>query len=223
MSKDMLVVLGGSFNPPTVAHAELARLAVEYAQRLPDVNTARAAFVPSSGAYVGRKMAKHGNNAPVFSEKARLEMLQALSKDLPIVIDASEYGDDGKGHTYRTMCRVRDNHPGIDCAFLMGADKLRILPRWRDVEKLLSEFTILVTSRSGDDPESMIAADPRLFKHRNAFRMVPPLDPSGADASSTEARRLAANGDKAGLLRICGLNVAEIVLREMAGMKKERS
>ena len=47
-----IVILGGSFNPPTVAHRRLLCTAMD------GVGAERGIFVPSNDAYVMKKMAK---------------------------------------------------------------------------------------------------------------------------------------------------------------------
>lgn len=58
-----IVVLGGSFNPPTKARTELLRSAVK------QLGAEFGVFVPSSEAYVERKMAKSKSFA--YSEDNR--------------------------------------------------------------------------------------------------------------------------------------------------------
>ena len=52
-----IIVMGGSFNPPTVAHLKLMQAALD---QMPKANETenRGIFVPSSDAYVSRKMKK---------------------------------------------------------------------------------------------------------------------------------------------------------------------
>lgn len=92
MSKN-IVVMGGSFNPPTVAHERLMAAAIH------ELSADYGIFVPSSDSYVSRKMRRE--SGIVFSESERLFMLQTICKDHPkFRVSTYEYQDDGKGHTY---------------------------------------------------------------------------------------------------------------------------
>lgn len=202
----ILVVLGGSFNPPTLAHQALMEHALAHVMDGTG-QAARGLYVPSSDAYVRRKLERHpgpaGSDA-LFSEKDRAALLQDTCGSPLAGISETEFGDDGRGNTYRTLCRIRDAWPGWRIMFLTGADKLRIIPKWRDKEKLLSEFTILATCRDEDDAEAMVKADPRLSGHIGSFWFIPELGAEYKDISSTKAREAISRADWTGTARLCG-------------------
>lgn len=87
-----IIVMGGSFNPPTVAHLKLMQAALD---QLPKSGGAgnRGIFVPSSDAYVTRKMGKQADDGDktVLPEKLRLEMLKTFEQHDPrITVDSRE-------------------------------------------------------------------------------------------------------------------------------------
>lgn len=178
-----IVVLGGSFNPPTKAHIELLNSAVE------QLGAEFGIFVPSSNNYVSRKISKHDRNSIVFSEQTRFEMLNEIcSQNDKLIVDTCEYGDDGRGHTYDTLCKIQEKYPTYKIMFVVGADKLTIIPRWRNSEQLLNKFEFAVIKRNDVDMERIIKDNPILSKHKEAFYEVDISD-SIADISSTTARR----------------------------------
>ena len=75
MEKKKIIVCGGSFNPPTLAHERLMRYAIE------KLGADLGIFVPSSHAYVEKKMKKAHFAAAVYPEEERLEMLRAMIGD----------------------------------------------------------------------------------------------------------------------------------------------
>lgn len=75
--REKIVVMGGSFNPPTIAHQRLMLGAVE------TLGAARGIFVPSSHAYVSAKMRRDKHRNEVLPEEARLRMLLAMAADDP--------------------------------------------------------------------------------------------------------------------------------------------
>lgn len=218
-NRPIRVVLGGSFNPPTLAHRDLAVHAAGHVASLTG-RPAAPALIPSSDAYVRRKMSKQLVHGYLFSENARRDMLIALMKGRKADIDTLEYGDDGRGHTYQTMRRLQDTDPECEYMFLMGADKLRILPKWHDIGTFLTEFMFVVTARDGDSAKNMIAHDTLLSKYRDSFIVIPELTGPNAALSSTDARRTMGESvcmDDLG--KICGYEATKIIERELKTRK----
>lgn len=209
-NQDIQIVLGGSFNPPTVAHTALMLHAMCQVEQATS-RVCHGIFVPSSRAYVDRKIQKEPDASRItFTESDRLSLLSAGHNPLIKALDI-EYGDDGKGHTYQTLCRIREKYPDDQIMFLAGADKLRIIPRWRDAKKLLSEFTILMTCRNEDDAEAMIKNDPFLSKHVGSFWLIPELPAKYSGISSTKARKAIISGDFMETTRLCGWEQAKLI------------
>ena len=175
-----IVVLGGSFNPPTKAHTALLKSAVE------QLNASFGIFVPSSKAYVERKMSKQ--KSFTYSEEQRLSMLEAICKDNPTLrVDDCEYGDDGRGHTYDTLCKLQMKYPGYKLIFVIGADKLTIVPRWHNSEAFFENFEFAVTHRNDIDMEKIIRSNPMLSKYKSIFHEIN-VDDTFSNVSSTIAR-----------------------------------
>lgn len=209
-NRNIRIVLGGSFNPPTVAHTALMLHAMRQVEQASN-RVCYGVFVPSSHAYVSRKMQREPDASRiVFTESDRMALLDSSHNPLFQAMDI-EYGDDGKGHTYETLCRIRERYPDDQIMFLAGADKLRIIPKWRKAEKLLSEFTVLMTCRDEDDAESMIRANPSLSKHVGSFWLIPELPEKYAGISSTKARKAILSGDLLEAARLCGWEQARLI------------
>ena len=66
-----IVIMGGSFNPPTLAHYRLMKHAIEA------IDATHGYFVPVSDAYLRRKM-RHAHPPVVLSPELRIKMLQAM-------------------------------------------------------------------------------------------------------------------------------------------------
>ena len=83
---EKIVVMGGSFNPPTLAHQKILLAAMEA------LGADRGLFVPSSHGYVQNKMEKLGQPQDVFSEQLRLEMLRAMAvEDSRLAVEDMEF------------------------------------------------------------------------------------------------------------------------------------
>lgn len=214
-NRNIRIVLGGSFNPPTIAHTALMLHAMRQIEQASN-RVCYGVFVPSSHAYVDRKMGKEPEASRItFTESDRMALLNANHNPLFQVLDI-EYGDDGRGHTYETLCRIREKYPDDQIMFLAGADKLRIIPKWRKAEKLLSEFTVLMTCRDEDDAETMIRSNPSLSKHIGSFWLIPELPAKFAGISSTKARKAVLSGDLMETARLCGWEQAKLI-EDMSG------
>ena len=185
-----IVVLGGSFNPPTLAHLRLLTGAMD------SMNADRGIFVPSSKNYVKRKMKRAGHPQEVLPEKTRAQMLADMCEtDARLEIEECEFRDDGRGHTFDTMAKIQKKHPHAVLYFLIGADKLGIIPRWRSREQFFEQFEFVVVTRDGDEPEKVIRQNPVLFASKDIFHIIP--EPEGvAGISSTIVRDSVRRGDE---------------------------
>lgn len=212
------IILGGSFNPPTLAHAQL----LYHAMREIGMGTGQmpiGMLVPSSDAYVSRKIKKSpAKSSVLFTESQRLKMLENCASPM-IEVSTVEYGDDGRGHTYRTLSAIKSKYPNDRIMFLAGADKLRIIPRWRDAEKLLSEFTVVMCTRNEGEAEDAVRADPFLKNYIGSFWFIPELPARYASMSSTLAREAVLAGKARTLYGLCGYENARYI--EELGYKLE--
>lgn len=182
MNTENIVVLGGSFNPPTTAHQKIMEQAMKAA------NAKTGIFVPSSAAYVARKMSKAKADNQVYPENERAAML-ILHTYADTTVSMAEYGDDGRGHTYETLCKIQKDHPGSKIWFIIGDDKLDIIPRWHNHEALLRRFFFVVLTRSGADVTEKIENHPVLRSYSNHFTVCKSPDEI-SNISSTKCREM---------------------------------
>lgn len=207
--KPLCLVLGGSFNPPTKAHRDLLLYAISEAEKA-GAQDVRGLLVPSSENYVSRKMSKLQPRGHVFPEQMRMDMLKLLCADTGMLLSDAEFGDDGRGHTYGMLRKIRDEDPDCEYRFVVGADKLRIIPRWHDAEKLLSEFGLAVTARDSG-PEKvldMIRRQPLLSAHARNIMILAAPPGSLSDVSSSAARACFSLDDWDGVSDLCGFDTA---------------
>lgn len=198
-----IIVLGGSFNPPTRAHAALLVHALNC------TGAGTGIFVPSSDTYVGRKVKRAGQPF-LFSEKARLEMLKAICEtDRRFKVDTCEYGDTSKGRTLKTLREIQAKYPDKKVCFLTGSDKLAQMGTWKTAKDLLTEFPIVVLARESDDVDAIIDEGENLSAHRDTLILIPNL-PSAGGISSSRFQDLW-DTDKAHAMSMLYLKVIELV------------
>jgi nicotinate (nicotinamide) nucleotide adenylyltransferase len=169
----LLGVLAGSFNPPTIAHLELVQAAVSQVDEL-------LCVVPS--------VLPHKEFFGATLEQ-RLEMLAALDDRAGVgcSIASSEKG------LFTDIARECREHYGADTRlyFVCGRDAAERILGWDYgrpgvVEEMLQEFELLVAARSGE------FRPPVEFRHRvHALNLRAAYD----EVSSTEVRDRIARGD----------------------------
>ena len=184
-----IVVLGGSFNPPTLAHEKILIGAVN------QLSADLGIFVPSSDAYVRRKMSKQENGF-VLSENQRLKLLQTICKaDDRLIVSTCEFSDDGRGHTFDTLQKIQAEYPDALLYFLIGADKLKVIPRWHRGKQFFETFDFAVICRNVTNPSDAIRKNSYLNAYEDIFHLI--AEPEGiSEISSTLVRNLLQKGDR---------------------------
>ncbi len=145
-------VLGGTFDPPHLAHLEIAKEVAE-ALELDEV-----VWVPA---------AKNPEKRKAFvSSRHRLRMVQRLIQDENQMsvsdVEVTRGGDSFAVETIKELHQVR---PG-SYWFIMGMDSLNSLPEWKDAETLAAICRFAVVSRPGIDTRSALERIPVEFLER---------------------------------------------------------
>lgn len=209
---ETIIVMGGSFNPPTVAHQRLLLAALD------QMNADKGIFVPSSHGYVKTKMKRAGTPGEVLPEHLRLKMLQAMAGDDPrLAVEDLEYHRKGKGYTYETMLEVQEKYPDATLYFLAGGDKVDIFPRWHRINEFLERFHIIVVKRDDEDAEAAIEANDFLRQHKDKFHII--TAPDGVEGVSSSAVRNLLRENLPGAESMCHPGVWKLI-RENGGMGK---
>ena len=135
-----IVVMGGSFNPPTAAHFKLMQEAVNALDA--DIGF----FVPVSDAYLKRKM-RRSHPPVVLSPELRVRMLQAMcNKDSRMQVCEKEMGTI-EARTMPTLMAIQKDFPDAELYFVMGADKLALLFHLTENRGFLDAFKVVLYSR----------------------------------------------------------------------------
>ncbi len=181
------VVMGGSFNPPTLAHFRLMQTAMQ------QLSASKGIFVPVSHAYLKRKM--HKASAPVcLSEETRLSLLGQMCEN-GMTVSRVEM-QNPKLYTEQTMALLQQEFPHEQLYFLAGSDKLALLRNWAVKTDFFAHFHVAIVCRDGIDPMALIDADAVLKAHRDAF--CPILPPENVEhISSTAIREAFISGNTA--------------------------
>jgi nicotinate-nucleotide adenylyltransferase len=128
-------LLGGSFNPPHAAHRALSLLALK---RL-GLNRVWWLVTPGNPLKDNRRL-------PPLEK--RVEAARALAAHPAIDVTTVEAAL-GTRYTYDTVLALRRHFPGVHFVFIMGADNLGQLHRWRRWRELAHLVPIAVVDRPG--------------------------------------------------------------------------
>ncbi|MEZ6191159.1 MAG: nicotinate (nicotinamide) nucleotide adenylyltransferase [Phycisphaerales bacterium] len=180
-----IILFGGSFDPPHVAHVALPM-------------AAREAIGAEVVAYIPAAKAPHKLDKLQTDPKHRLAMLRlALGNEKHAVILTDEIDRAAGGepsYTVDTLTVLRERlGDDVKLRLLIGADQVRIFDQWRDPKRIIELAEPLVMVRPPDDRASLLASLPDdQAREAWASRLV---DVPAVDVSSTQIRERVARGE----------------------------
>lgn len=177
--KRRIVVLGGSFNPPTLAHYSLME------QALNALEAEIGIFVPVSDAYLKRKM-RHSHPPVVLSPELRVRMLHAMCTDDRMTVSEIEIGTIA-ARTVDTMQELQELYPDAELYFVMGADKLSLLVHLTEKKDFLNMFNVILYSREDVELETILKSNEVLSHFLERIVVLP--QPDGIETISSSLIR----------------------------------
>lgn len=143
---------GGTFNPPTIAHIELAKKALIKA------NLDKVIFVPVGDYYDKKELA---------SGRDRYNMLKTACDELDD-IEVSEILLDIKEKIYAidAFKIIKEKYPNDDIYFIMGADNFVNIMNWKKAEELIYNYKYIVFERKNIDVKEYITRKLNEYKNR---------------------------------------------------------
>ena len=168
-------LLGGSFNPPHLAHLALGRTALQ------QLGLDELRWLPAGAPWqkAGRVMADGGHRA------AMLAVL--LAGEPRCVIDRRELERVGPTYTIDTVRELQAERPGVEWYLILGQDQYAQFHTWRDAPELLQRLTLAVAGRGGQAPQ----APPALAGLPQRCVL---LDMAPTDIAATDIRNRVADG-----------------------------
>lgn len=154
--KHIIAVFGGSFNPPTIAHVDLAK---QILAKNKDIE--KVIFVPVSTKY---------NKKGLASDLDRFNMLKCIcDNEKNLEVSSIELDSERQLYTIETLRTIHQQYPNKNIFFVLGTDNLKELQTWHNADKLLEEFKMLVLERDNDVMEKIIENNNILKQHKEAF------------------------------------------------------
>ncbi|MEX2214113.1 MAG: nicotinate (nicotinamide) nucleotide adenylyltransferase [Phycisphaeraceae bacterium] len=164
--KSTILIYGGTFDPPHVAHVILPMLAMEV------IGADCVAYIPAAQA----PHKQRGTQTDVKHRLAMLKLALAETRFATILMDemdrAAMTGD--PSYTVDTLEGIRARiGPGPVLRLLIGADMLRIFDTWKEPARIVELAEPVVMVRPPDSRASLLAALPKGFnKEEWASRLV---------------------------------------------------
>jgi nicotinate-nucleotide adenylyltransferase len=132
-------VLGGSFDPPHIAHVSLALVGLSLG------GLSRVIVVPTF---------KHAFDKPLSPFEQRLAMCELAFSDVAHVeVSAIERELGGVSRTLRLVQTLAAREPEVQLRLLVGSDILSERARWQDFESIAALAPPLVAARVGHAQE----------------------------------------------------------------------
>ena len=162
-----IVVMGGSFNPPTIAHLKMMRSALD------QLGAEKGFFVPTADKSLRRKMRRAGFPEEVLSEETRLAMLRAMAEDDPR-LDVTDVEFQHPKHWYaqETMGYIQEQYPEAELYFLIGSDNLENYARAFRLVEFLEEYCYAVVDRGDGNLDAVLREIPTAWERRDRFYYI---------------------------------------------------
>jgi nicotinate-nucleotide adenylyltransferase len=175
-----LGIFGGSFDPVHSAHLALARACQQQAK------LDAVWFTPTAIQPLKQK-------GPRATDSQRLEMLRLATADEPTwQVCSIEIDRGGFSYTVDTLRQIREELPEANLFFLIGADALQDVAKWKEPREIFRMSTPLVVSRAGQP-----SADMEELKLLCTSDTQPQsIEMPAMDVSSSEIRRRIAAGQR---------------------------
>ena len=135
--KRKIGIMGGTFNPIHNGHIKLAMTAYH------QMNLDEVWFMPSGVSYLKKE-------DEILDKEVRAKMVDLAIEDYAFFrLSRIEIDREGNTYTIDTLRELKGKYQKEEFFFIMGADSLFSLSKWKEVDAILRLCTILVASRDG--------------------------------------------------------------------------
>ena len=168
-------IMGGTFDPIHSGHLMLGRFA-------------RDLFTLDEIWFMPNGTPPHKSNESIESRtKHRVEMVKrAISNEKDFVLQLYEVENHEVNYSYLTMEHFREVYPEHEFYFIIGADSLFNIEKWKCPERLLKTCVILAAYRDGKNKKEMDGQIAYLNEKYEADIRL--LSTPNVDISSSEIR-----------------------------------
>ena len=173
-------IMGGTFDPIHYGHLMLAQNALETYQ-LDEIM-----FVPSGTPWLK-------DSTKVLSKNKRVHMTGiAIEDNTSFALSTIEIDREGNSYSYETVEELKKQQPDTEFYFILGADSVLEIEKWKYPDRLMSECILLAAVRDECDREGLQKQIAYLEeKYKADIRILPA---KRLDISSTDIRSRIAEG-----------------------------
>lgn len=140
----LVILFGGTFDPPHVGHLAMAQLALE------QTGASEVCLLPAP--------APPHKEEQSLSYEVRVKLCEALVTGHPgLHVSTFERDMPRPSFTVDTVAELKARYPETRFLFLLGADSLAQLPTWERAEELAKAISFLVAARSTHPQNAAIA------------------------------------------------------------------
>lgn len=131
-------------------------------------------------------------NGPEATDAQRVTMLQLATRSAPSTrVCMIEIDRGGASYTVDTLRQIHAELPAAELFFLMGADVIGDIPRWKEPEGIFEIATAVIVTRAGKTPDdAALLKLISLLQDRPLMVEMPPMH-----VSSSEIRQRVAAGN----------------------------
>lgn len=130
-------IFGGTFNPPHLAHLNIAN---DFLERL---NLDKVVVIPTF-------QPPHKQAKCLADSEDRIEMCKLLFDDEKFFVSDIEVERQGKSYTYDTLCQMEELYKDSKFYLIIGSDMLLSFHLWYRYENILKKATLCVLTREKD-------------------------------------------------------------------------
>lgn len=172
--------MGGTFDPIHYGHLILAQNALD------TFSLDEILFVPSGTPWLKE-------STKVLSKNKRVSMTGMAIEDNPdFALSTIEIDREGNSYSYETVEELKKEQPETTFYFIMGADSLLEIERWKHPDRLMADCILLVAVRDDCDREGLKKQIAYLTdKYQADIKILPA---NRIDISSTKIRQLIREG-----------------------------
>ena len=193
--KDRIVIFGGTFNPPTRAHLDIATEALYY------LDAEKVLFVPVSDLY---------KKDDVEISYHRVNMLNlAIGNFRRLEIDFTEVNAVALTYTYETVEKIKSRYQDKELFLLIGADNLEDFKNWKNQRSIMENCSLLVVNRNNSSIDGIIESNEILTEFKDKIIEAPIEE---IEISSTEVRNRIASNELEGLENLVDKEVIEYIV-----------
>ena len=176
-------ILGGTFDPIHTAHLIIAEAAYD-AFDLDEV-----LLMPSGHSYF-----KDSRSQKVLSPEVRYQMVCEAAADNPhFTASDFEIRREGNTYTYETLRELRRMNPDNHYFFIVGADSVRDILKWRNPESIFADCTLLAALREDGIPTEEFLREVELLR-KDYGADIHTLEIPAIGISSTDIRNRIKSG-----------------------------